>query len=162
MWRPRRPGSGRSQIPTPPSPSSFKLQMESMKMMVTVKTHNTHTHIVNLKPAASVTVNAVPFRSAADYRGGSRLPEAGIPPHPQRQGPVWGGQGRGGVLDSRHLSRDVQALTVSSEPVRRVHDKICQTTKIKVSSNRRTLSLAEMLASCYQHCCYFKIKYKLR
>lgn len=88
---------------------------------------DTHTHTLNVTAAASVTHNVVPFRSAADYRGGPGLPEAGVRPHPQRQGPVRGGQGRGGVFDSRHLSRDVQALTDSSEPVPPVaRDKICQ------------------------------------
>lgn len=71
----------------------------------------THTRIFNLEPAASVTDGVVSFRSAADYRGSPRLPEASLPPHPQCQGPVWGRQGRGGVLDSRHLSRDVQAMS---------------------------------------------------
>lgn len=102
---------------------------------------NTHTHTrtFNLESAASVTVPALPSRSAADHRGGSGLPEAGVPPHPQRQGPVRGGQGGGGVLHPRHLSRDVQAVTAPSEPPPRVHGKISQMTKIKVSSNSRAL-----------------------
>lgn len=50
------------------------------------------------------------LRSAADHCGGSGLPEARIPPHPQRQGSVRDRQSRGGVQHSRHLSWDVQTL----------------------------------------------------
>lgn len=49
-------------------------------------------------------------RSAADHRGVSGLPEAGIPPHPQRQGHVGDRQGRSGLPHAGHFPWDVQTL----------------------------------------------------
>lgn len=105
-----------------------------MKTTVTANAHSPARHrMFDLKNGVSVTDDVVSLRSAADHRGGSGLPEAWVPPHPQRQGPVRSRQGGGGVLHPRHLSRDVQALTASSEP--QICDKLWQTTKIKISPN---------------------------